>query len=102
MLLYSTISTYLCLSVFSLKEKFRFILTATAQHAKNLAFFALVYKSVSLLLNKLRGSTHPVHNFIGGLMGGYLVFGTNNKVNMQVRSPVISLYCITVLNIKRI
>ncbi|XP_003384961.2 PREDICTED: peroxisomal membrane protein 4-like [Amphimedon queenslandica] len=74
----------------SLKEKFRFILTATAQHAKNLAFFALVYKSISLLLNKLRGSTHPVHNFIGGLMGGYLVFGTNNKVNMQINLYLLS------------
>lgn len=68
----------------SLKEKIHFILSATAQHAKNLAFFALLYKSVSLLLNKLRGKTHPLHNFIGGLTGGYFVFGSNNKVNMQV------------------
>lgn len=75
---------YAILLNLSLKEKIHFILSATAQHAKNLAFFALLYKSVSLLLNKLMGKTHPLHNFIGGLTGGYFVFGSNNKVNMQV------------------
>ena len=71
----------------SLREKFRFILSATIQHATNLASFAVIYKSVSMLLNKLRGQTHPLHNFIAGMLGGYAVFSTNNKVNMQVSLP---------------
>lgn len=84
MSVYETSLLLLLLLFPSLKEKIQFILSATAQHARNLAFFALIYKAISIFLNKLRGQGHPLHNFIGGLCGGYLVFGTNNKVNMQV------------------
>ena len=59
---------------------------ATIQHAKNLACFALIYKSICMALHKVCGHSHPVHNFVAGLAGGYTVFGTNNKVNMQVTS----------------
>jgi peroxisomal membrane protein 4 len=74
----------------SLKEKLKFIISATIQHATNLAYFALIYKVTSMLLDKLRGTTHPLHNFIAGLLGGYTVFGKENKVNMQINLYLLS------------
>lgn len=68
----------------SLQEKLKFILQATFQHARNLAFLTTVYKIVTLLFRKLTGKEHPVFTFIGAFLGGYFVFGENNKLNMQV------------------
>ena len=76
-----------------LKEKVMFILRATFQHAKNLAFLTTIYKTILLILQKLQGRTLPVHNFIGAFVAGYFVFGENNKVNMQVRE---SMPCSTI------
>ena len=61
-----------------------FILRATFQHAKNLAFLTTIYKTILLILKKLQGRTLPIHNFMGAFVAGYFVFGENNKVNMQV------------------
>ena len=82
----------------SLKEKAMFILRATFQHAKNLAFLTTIYKTILLILKKLQGRTLPVHNFIGAFVAGYFVFGENNKVNMQVNKSCTSiLYTIMIL-----
>lgn len=62
-----------------------FIIRATLQHAKNLAFLTTIYKTLLLVMKKLQGQTLPIHNFIGAFVAGYFVFGNNNKVNMQVR-----------------
>jgi len=67
-----------------LRERFEFILRATFQHAKNLALLTTIYKSLMLLMSKATGRTHPLMNFIAAFVGGYTVFGENNKVNMQV------------------
>ena len=79
---------------YSLKEKLTFILKATFQHAKNLAFLSTMYKTLLLILRKLQGRTLPIHNFIGAFVAGYFVFGENNKVNMQVRKalPILSFF----------
>ena len=69
---------------YSLKEKVQFILRATFQHAKNLACLATIYKIITLALRKLLGKGHPIQNFVAAFVGGYVVFGENNKVNMQV------------------
>ena len=69
----------------SFREKIGFIARATFQHARNLAFFTTLYKSICYLLWKVFGRRHPVHNFIAAFTCGYFVFGENNKVNMQVR-----------------
>ena len=68
-----------------------FILRATFQHAKNLAFLTTIYKTILLILKKLQGRTLPFHNFIGAFVAGYFVFGENNKVNMQVHIKSCSL-----------
>lgn len=75
----------------SLREKLSLILKATRQHARNLASFAICYKSSMLLLrtlNPLRpGKESRYHTFLAGLVGGYAVFGRGRQggVNQQVR-----------------
>ena len=69
----------------SLREKLLFIIQATYQHARNLALFTTVYKVLTIALQRLWGRGHPLHNFAAGFVGGYLVFGAENKINMQVR-----------------
>lgn len=86
-------SIYICVCVcvlYSLQEKFKFILQATFQHARNLALLATIYKVVTLLFRKLTGRNHPIFTFIAAFAGGYFIFGENNKVNMQV-SHVMSM-----------
>lgn len=63
----------------SIREKIRLVLKATRQHARNLAFFAIVYKSSMLILRLLNpvspGKEGPYDTFVAGLLGGYTVFG---------------------------
>ena len=69
---------------YRLQQKFEFILRATFQHAKNLAMLTAIYKTLMLIMQRVTGRTHPLQNFLAAFMGGYAVFGENNKVNMQV------------------
>jgi peroxisomal membrane protein 4 len=61
------------------KEKLRLVYKATKQHARNLAFFATVYKSSMLILRLLNpsrpGKEGPYDTFFAGALGGYVVFG---------------------------
>ncbi|KAF7504352.1 hypothetical protein GJ744_002409 [Endocarpon pusillum] len=72
------------------QEKIYLILKATRQHARNLASFAVIYKSSMLLLralNPLRpGKEGPYDTFLAGLLGGYTVFGRGKQgsVNQQI------------------
>lgn len=61
-----------------------FIINATFQHARNLAFLTFIYKTITLALKRLWGHQHPLHTFLAAMIGGYFVFGSNNKINMQV------------------
>ena len=60
------------------------ILNLTYQHSRNLAFFVTIYKSLLLVQRKLRGEEHSVDSFLAGLIGGYIIFGTDNAVNNQI------------------
>ncbi|KAI8818534.1 Tim17/Tim22/Tim23/Pmp24 family-domain-containing protein [Fimicolochytrium jonesii] len=69
----------------SLQEKLRFILKATYQHSRNLAFFVTIYKSLMLLQRTVKGGKeHGADAFVAGVVGGYVVFGKNNNVNNQI------------------
>ncbi|KAI9846521.1 MAG: hypothetical protein M1837_003942 [Sclerophora amabilis] len=71
-----------------LRSKLGLILKATRQHARNLAYFATLYKTVMLLQRRLSssGKASPSHSFIAGLLGGYAVFGRGiqSSVNQQI------------------
>ncbi|KAJ3257188.1 Peroxisomal membrane protein 4 [Boothiomyces macroporosus] len=60
------------------------ILQLTYQHSKNLAFFVTIYKSLLLIQRKIKGKEHNPDSFIAGLIGGYIIFGSDNAVNQQI------------------
>jgi hypothetical protein len=69
------------------RQKVKLIFKATRQHARNLALFALVYKSSMLALFRLNNSKeHHYDAFLAGAAGGYFVFGPNmhTSVNQQI------------------
>ncbi|KAI9709329.1 MAG: hypothetical protein M1820_003449 [Bogoriella megaspora] len=72
----------------TLREKLHLIFKATRQHARNLALFALTYKSSLLLLRQTSPTKSERHydTFIAGLIGGYTIFGrgSQSSVNQQI------------------
>ncbi|ORX72193.1 hypothetical protein DL89DRAFT_265818 [Linderina pennispora] len=70
----------------SAKDKIVAILSATRQHARGLAFFVTIYKSLMLLQRKMAasGKNTDLHTFIAGFIGGYFVFGEKTSVNQQI------------------
>ncbi|KAJ1921677.1 hypothetical protein H4219_000409 [Mycoemilia scoparia] len=70
----------------SLKDKLKAIFVATKTHARNLAFFVTIYKSMVLAQKYMLtgGKQQDWQTFIAGFVGGYIVFGENNNVNNQI------------------
>ncbi|CAK7270277.1 hypothetical protein SEPCBS57363_004022 [Sporothrix epigloea] len=76
----------------TLREKAGLVLRATRHHASNLARFAIVYKTTCMILKYLAdGKEGPYDSFLGGLLGGYFVFGGHSRrsgkissINMQI------------------
>lgn len=69
------------------REKMRLVLKATRQHARNLAAFAIVYKSAMITLKHLNRNRKEgrYDAFMAGLLGGYVVFGRNHgSVSQQI------------------
>ena len=87
----------------SLQEKLKIIFKATFQHARNLATFATIYKTVLLLLRNTspEGKESSPHTFLAGLIGGYMVFGRGiqSSVNQQI---VIYVFARVVLALARL
>ncbi|KAH9471304.1 hypothetical protein MJO28_002833 [Puccinia striiformis f. sp. tritici] len=73
------------------KDRVRFVVNATRQHALNLCKFVTIYKTALLLQRKLnQGKERSADTFLAGLVGGWLVFGERNAINEQ-----IVLYCVS-------
>ena len=55
-------------------------------HGKLLALFAFTYKLVQCLLANLRKKCVPIHSFIGGIVGSFMLlyFKTDMSINRQV------------------
>ncbi|KIH91258.1 peroxisomal membrane protein 4 [Sporothrix brasiliensis 5110] len=76
----------------TVREKVSLVLRATKHHASNLARFAIIYKTTRMVLKYLAdGKEGTYDSFIGGLLGGYIVFGGRSKrsgkissINMQI------------------
>ncbi|KAL8695415.1 MAG: hypothetical protein Q9224_003402, partial [Gallowayella concinna] len=87
----------------TLREKLQIILKATFQHARNLATFATVYKTMMLFLRNTstEGKESSPHTFLAGLVGGYMVFGRGiqSSVNQQI---VIYVFARVVLALARL
>ncbi|KAL9030572.1 MAG: hypothetical protein Q9196_001333 [Gyalolechia fulgens] len=87
----------------TLREKLRIIFKATLQHARNLATFATIYKTILVLCRKTspEGKESSLHTFLAGLVGGYMVFGRGiqSSVNQQI---VIYVFARVVLALARL
>ncbi|KAG6007830.1 hypothetical protein E4U43_000248 [Claviceps pusilla] len=71
------------------RQKVALVLRATKKHALNLARFATIYKGTTLALKHwgpYGGKEGPYDTFIGGLLGGYIVFGQRSKRNGKISS----------------
>lgn len=74
----------------TVQEKIKLIYKATRQHARNLALFALLYKSSMLMLRKASGDKqHHSHTFLAGLFGGYWVFGHGKGATSSVNQQIV-------------
>ncbi|KAF2996379.1 hypothetical protein G7054_g10462 [Neopestalotiopsis clavispora] len=92
----------------SFRQKVDLVFRATRTHARNLAKFATIYKTVCYLL-KWYGSTPgkegKFDTFLAGLVGGYFVFGGRSRagkissVNQQI---VIYVFARVVLALARL
>ncbi|KAJ9615461.1 hypothetical protein H2200_001536 [Cladophialophora chaetospira] len=77
----------------TIREKLRLVYKATKQHARNLAFFATIYKSSMLILRLLNpsspGKEGPYDTFFAGAMGGYVVFGRGKQSRSSVNQQIV-------------
>uniref|UniRef100_F1KYG5 Peroxisomal membrane protein 4 n=1 Tax=Ascaris suum TaxID=6253 RepID=F1KYG5_ASCSU len=71
-------------------DKVRTILRLTRTHATNLAKFTFCYKLVMGLMQRMKGYRREWHSFLVAFIVGYLVFGDNNGVNMQINLYLLS------------
>jgi hypothetical protein len=82
------------------RQKCRLVLNATRQHARNLGFFALVYKATMLFLRHSSPTHKERHydSFLAGLIGGYVVFSRDiqNPVSQQIVIYVFARVCLAV------
>ncbi|KAG5912755.1 hypothetical protein E4U42_001905 [Claviceps africana] len=71
------------------RQKVALVLRATKKHAMNLARFATIYKGTTLALKYCgpnQGKEGPYDTFLGGLLGGYVVFGQRSQRSGKVSS----------------
>ncbi|CAI4232000.1 unnamed protein product [Auanema sp. JU1783] len=71
-------------------QKLLTIFQLTKTHAFNLARFVFSYKLLHGFLTKLEGQQKEWHAFAAASVMGYLVFGSNNSVNMQINLYLLS------------
>lgn len=71
----------------SIKDLSILILQATYTHSKNLAFFVTIYKILLTLFQKyniLVADACQLKHFVAAFIGGFLIFGRENKINEQI------------------
>lgn len=68
----------------SLQDKFKWIFKAAYTHSRNLATFVFIYKTLMTIMQRTEGKKGNVHPFVSAFIGGYIVFGTHDKINEQV------------------
>ncbi|KAL4936826.1 hypothetical protein BDV06DRAFT_85221 [Aspergillus oleicola] len=88
----------------TVQEKVKLVLNATRQHARNLAVFALIYKSSMIVLRNINpagvGKEGQYDSFFAGLMGGYAVFGRHkSSITQQI---VIYIFARVVLGFAKL
>lgn len=81
----------------SVAEMCKRVLGLTQRHALRLGLFAVVYKAIKSVLEKC-GLDLGLRSFSAGLIGGALVWGERDAVNMQLALYIFSRVCLTLWN----
>ncbi|KAH8675457.1 putative peroxisomal membrane protein [Xylariales sp. PMI_506] len=91
------------------RQKVDLVLRATRTHARNLAKFAVIYKSLCYLLKHYGatpGKEGKYDSFFAGLVGGYFVFGGRSpktgKISSVGQQIVIYVFARVVLALARL
>ncbi|KAJ1555045.1 Peroxisomal membrane protein 4 [Nowakowskiella sp. JEL0078] len=72
------------------EEMARIIFKATYAHARNLALFVTIYKTLMVVMRRIKGKENNADAFLAGLVGGYVVFGeTVGMAKLAVKRNVI-------------
>jgi hypothetical protein len=50
--------------------------------------FVTIYKTLMVIQRRLRGKESSLDAFVAGVIGGWIVFGKNDNINMQVRPKI--------------
>lgn len=85
----------------SLLGKLRHILKPTIEHALNLGFFALIYKTTVCILKRIFNSENKIINFIAGLVGSYFVWRAKTPVNTQIMLYLLSRNLMAIANMAK-
>ena len=90
----------------SVRRRLQLVFKATIQHSRNLASFALLYKSIMLLLRQMPRDGATIKEgsydaFLAGTIGGYAIFGRGiqSSVNQQI---VIYVFARVVLGLAKL
>lgn len=83
---HALVMTFLFRNHLPFRKKMELIMDATYQHSRNLATFVGIYKTLMVLMRRMRldGKERSIDSFLSGLVGGWIVFGKDTGVNQQV------------------
>ena len=68
-------------------------------HAKNLATFVTIYKTLMVIQRRSQGTEWKKDSFLAGLIGGWIVFGEDNPINQQVGIDFLSLLMLVLFDL---
>lgn len=78
------------------------VFQATMQHSRNLGLYVALFKFVQCVMRHVTGTETPLNTVVGGLVGGFVMFGNgtpiNSQINMYVFSRVFFGICRTAVN----
>lgn len=75
----------------SLTDRVKRILSLTKEHALRIGTFVGVYKTIVILLKRLRGGGNPFHAFIAGGIGAYIInMDGESSINQQITFYVLA------------
>ena len=57
----------------SIVSRIKKILSLTLEHGIRISIFVGVYKSICILLKRVQGVKNPIHSFIAGAIGAYII-----------------------------
>ena len=75
----------------SLRSRIQRVLKLTLEHALRIGIFVAIYKTICVVLKRLRGGKHPFHSFIAGGIGAFVInLDGDSVINQQITFYLLS------------